>query len=67
MGRARPVSADAPALIGEIADDVFVTGGHGLWGFAHGPVTGRLPAEQITTGKQPEALRPFETRRGTGR
>ncbi|OPX06095.1 hypothetical protein [Mycobacterium sp. AT1] len=27
------------------------------------PVTGRLLAEQITTGKQPEVLRPFDPRR----
>ena len=37
-----------------------VAGGHGMWGLAHGPVTGRLLAEQITTGKQPEALRAFD-------
>jgi D-amino-acid dehydrogenase len=31
-----------------------------MWGLAHGPVTGRLLAEQSTTGKQPEALREFD-------
>ena len=30
-------------------------------------VTGRLLAEQITTGKQPEALREFDPLRRTGR
>ena len=31
-----------------------------MWGLAQGPVTGRLRAEQITTGKQPAALREFD-------
>ncbi|CAJ1500961.1 NAD(P)/FAD-dependent oxidoreductase [[Mycobacterium] burgundiense] len=56
----RPVTPDGLPLIGELADGVFVAGGHGMWGLAHGPVTGRLLAEQITTGKQPDALRPFQ-------
>ena len=46
--------------IGEMSRGVYVAGGHGMWGLAHGPVTGRLLAEQITTGKQPEALREFD-------
>ncbi|HEX6345180.1 NAD(P)/FAD-dependent oxidoreductase [Umezawaea sp.] len=57
----RPVTPDGRALIGAVrAPNVYVAGGHGMWGMAHGPVTGRLLAEQITTGKQPEALRPFD-------
>ncbi|OBH50313.1 FAD-binding oxidoreductase [Mycobacterium sp. E2479] len=64
---ARPVTPDGRALIGEVARDVYVAGGHGMWGLAHGPVTGRLLAEQITTGKQPEALRDFDPLRRTGR
>jgi len=57
----RPVSADGRPVIGEIgAAGLYVAGGHGMWGLTHGPVTGRLLAEQITTGKQPEALRPFD-------
>jgi hypothetical protein len=43
-----------------------VAGGHGMWGLAHGPVT-RLLAEQITTGRQPEALRQFDPLHRTGR
>lgn len=39
---------------------VFVAGGHGMWGVTFGPVTGRLLAEQITTGKQPTELVPFD-------
>jgi D-amino-acid dehydrogenase len=57
----RPVTPDGRALIGAVrAPRVYVAGGHGMWGFAHGPITGRLLAEQITTGKQPEALRAFD-------
>jgi glycine/D-amino acid oxidase-like deaminating enzyme len=55
------------ALIGEVARDVYVAGGRGVWGLAPGPVTGRLLAEQITTRKQPEALREFDPLRRTGR
>src|SRR6185312_4135556 len=53
----RPVTADGRALIGQVTQGIYVAGGHGMWGFTHGPVTGRLLAEQITTGKEPEALR----------
>lgn len=63
----RPVTPDGRPLIGEISRGVYVAGGHGMWGLAHGPVTGRLLAEQITTGKQPEALRDFDPLRRTGR
>lgn len=56
----RPVTPDGRPLIGEVARDVYVAGGHGMWGLAHGPVTGRLLAEYITTGKQPEDLREFD-------
>jgi D-amino-acid dehydrogenase len=56
----RPVSADGLPMIGQVGPSVYVAGGHGMWGLAHGPVTGRLLTEQITTGKQPEALRAFD-------
>lgn len=59
----RPVTSDGRPLIGEVARAVYVAGGHGMWGLAHGPVTGRLLAEHITTGKQPAALREFDPRR----
>lgn len=59
----RPVTPDGRALIGSIDPSVYVAGGHGMWGLAHGPITGRLLAEQITTGKQPAALRPFDPTR----
>ena len=37
----RPVTPDGRALIGELSPNVYVAGGHGMWGLAHGPVTGR--------------------------
>ncbi|WP_423793587.1 NAD(P)/FAD-dependent oxidoreductase [Mycobacterium pseudokansasii] len=64
---ARPIAADGRPVIGAVSPRVFVAGGHGMWGLAHGPVTGRLLAEQITTGKQPQALREFDPLRGRGR
>lgn len=64
---ARPVTPDGRPLIGQVSPRVFVAGGHGMWGFAHGPVTGRLLAEQITTSKQPQALRDCDPLRRTGR
>jgi D-amino-acid dehydrogenase len=56
----RPVTPDGLPLIGEMSRNVYVAGGHGMWGMAHGPITGRLLTEQITTGKQPELLQPFD-------
>lgn len=57
----RPVTPDGRPLVGALhAPNVYVAGGHGMWGLAHGPVTGRLLAEQITTGKQPAALRALD-------
>lgn len=64
---AYPVTPDGRALIGEVSPGVYVAGGHGMWGLAHGPITGRLLAEQITTGKQPQALREFDPLRRSGR
>ncbi|MEU4804609.1 FAD-dependent oxidoreductase [Actinosynnema sp. NPDC023587] len=57
----RPVTPDGRPVIGAVrAPNVYVAGGHGMWGLAHGPVTGRLLAEQVTTGKTPDALREFD-------
>ncbi|AWT57122.1 NAD(P)/FAD-dependent oxidoreductase [Mycolicibacterium smegmatis] len=55
----RPVTPDGRPLVGEVAPGVYVAGGHGMWGLAHGPITGRLLAEYLTTGKEPDALREF--------
>lgn len=56
----RPVTSDGLPLIGATRSArVFVAGGHGMWGITLGPVTGRLLAEQIVTGKVPAPLTPF--------
>ncbi|OQO93929.1 amino acid dehydrogenase [Saccharomonospora piscinae] len=57
----RPVTPDGKPLIGATAaPGVYVAGGHGMWGLTQGPITGQLLAEQIVTGKRPEALRPLD-------
>lgn len=52
----RPVTSDGRPLIGAVQRGVFVAGGHGMWGLAHGPATGRMMAELVTTGKRSAAL-----------
>ncbi|MEV0590020.1 FAD-dependent oxidoreductase [Nonomuraea cavernae] len=60
----RPVTPDGRPLIGAThVPGIYVAGGHGMWGLTHGPATGRMLAEQITTGKQPAALREFDPTR----
>jgi D-amino-acid dehydrogenase len=57
----RPLSPDGRPLIGPVLDNrIFVAGGHGMWGMKQGPATGRLLAEQITTGRQPPGWRDFD-------
>lgn len=57
----RPVSPDGRPLVGAVAGRrVYVAGGHGMWGMTHGPVTGRLLAEQITTGEPAALLGEFD-------
>ncbi|MDR7300326.1 NAD(P)/FAD-dependent oxidoreductase [Haloactinomyces albus] len=57
----RPVTPDGLPLIGASSmPGVFIAGGHGMWGVTLGPLTGRLLAEQIGSGKQPDVLRPFD-------
>ncbi|MEU6263298.1 NAD(P)/FAD-dependent oxidoreductase [Saccharopolyspora shandongensis] len=57
----RPVTPDGLPLIGATKmPGAYVAGGHGMWGLTLGPLTGRLLAEQITTGKRPALLRPFD-------
>lgn len=54
----RPITHDGRPLIGAVLPRMlYVAAGHGMWGLTQGPITGRLLAEQITTGKQPDALR----------
>jgi D-amino-acid dehydrogenase len=57
----RPVTTDGLPLVGATAAPrVFVAGGHGMWGIALGPVTGKLLAERIIGGRQPAELLPFD-------
>ncbi|MET8307761.1 FAD-dependent oxidoreductase [Micromonospora sp. NPDC005173] len=58
---ARPCTPDGLPLIGRTGSPrVFAAGGHGMWGITLGPLTGRLLAEQITSGHQPAEIRPFD-------
>ncbi|WP_137293728.1 NAD(P)/FAD-dependent oxidoreductase [Nocardioides dongxiaopingii] len=57
----RPCTTDGLPLVGAtVSSRVFVAGGHGMWGVALGPLTGQLLAEQITTGRTPDLLRPLD-------
>ncbi|GHH11809.1 NAD(P)/FAD-dependent oxidoreductase [Streptomyces lanatus] len=48
----RPCTADGLPLIGPTRSPrVHVCGGHGMWGIALGPVSGKLLAESIVTGR----------------
>ncbi|MEV6815250.1 FAD-dependent oxidoreductase, partial [Micromonospora sp. NPDC051296] len=58
---ARPCTPDGLPLIGRTRSPrVFAAGGHGMWGITLGPLTGKLLAEQITTGRQPAEICPFD-------
>jgi D-amino-acid dehydrogenase len=60
----RPCTTDGLPLIGATGSPgIFVAGGHGMWGIALGPVTGRLLAERIVTGATPAELLPFDPMR----
>ncbi|MCG3041581.1 FAD-dependent oxidoreductase [Streptomyces sp. S1A] len=57
----RPCTADGLPLIGATRSPrVFAAGGHGMWGITLGPVTGRLLAERVATGREPAELAPFD-------
>jgi len=58
---ARPCTPDGLPLVGRTATDrVFVAGGHGMWGIALGPLTGKLLAGQITGEHEDPLLRAFD-------
>ena len=60
----RPVTVDGLPLIGETkVPRLYVNGGHGMWGITLGPLSGRLLAEQMVTGKVPAELAPFSPTR----
>ncbi|WP_193614101.1 NAD(P)/FAD-dependent oxidoreductase [Nocardioides lijunqiniae] len=57
----RPCTADGLPLIGATNDPrIFVAGGHGMWGMALGPLTGKLLAQRIASGISPAELVPFD-------
>ncbi|HET9499200.1 MAG TPA: FAD-dependent oxidoreductase [Marmoricola sp.] len=57
----RPCTTDGIPLVGRTRSPaIYVAGGHGMWGVALGPLTGRLLAEQVATGTTPELLRAFD-------
>lgn len=56
----RPCTPDGLPLVGPTRSPrVFVCGGHNMWGVTLGPVTGRLLAETIATGRAPAELTPL--------
>ena len=60
----RPVSNDGMPLIGSTkAANVFVAGGHGMWGMTLGPITGKLIAQLMATGQRSAVLAPFSALR----
>lgn len=57
----RPCTPDGLPLIGGTnAPDVFVNGGHGMWGIALGPLSGRMLADRIATGNDSPVIRGFD-------
>ena len=57
----RPCTTDGLPLVGVTRSPrVFTAGGHGMWGIALGPITGRLLAHQVVTGITPAELAPFD-------
>ncbi len=63
----RPRSADGRFLIGEAPGvaGLYLATGHDSVGVLHAPMTGRLLAEWIQTGRRPPLLAPFDPARLT--
>ncbi|GAB3705033.1 D-amino acid dehydrogenase [Corynebacterium nasicanis] len=57
----RPVTPDGRPLVGRTrTENVYVAGGHGMWGVVLGPATGKFLAQLIDTGETHPAIRPFD-------
>lgn len=57
----RPCTADGLPLVGRTKSDrVFVSGGHGMWGIALGPLSGKLLAAHIARRETGELLSSFD-------
>ena len=60
MGRIPPCTTDGLPLIGATRSSrVHVAGGHGMWGVALGPLTGKMLAASITGESVPAIMRHF--------
>lgn len=57
----RPCTGDGLPLIGQTRSPrVHVAGGHGMWGIAWGPLTGRLVAQGLVTGQPAREVADFD-------
>ena len=57
----RPVTPDGMPLVGQTnAENIYVAGGHGMWGVVLGPATGRYLAQLMDTGEVHPAIAPFD-------
>lgn len=57
----RPCTPDGLPLIGRTRDErISVAGGHGMWGVALGPLTGKMLAAELTGGHVPAVMRHFD-------
>ncbi|NLE80390.1 MAG: FAD-dependent oxidoreductase [Rhodococcus sp.] len=57
----RPCTTDGLPLIGGTRSPrVHIAGGHGMWGIALGPLTGRMLADSISGGPVPAVMRHFD-------
>ncbi len=57
----RPVTTDGKPLVGATRGrNIFVAGGHGMWGIVLGPATGKHLAELIATGVTNPVIKPFD-------
>lgn len=57
----RPVTPDGRPLVGQTkAENIYVAGGHGMWGIVLGPATGKYLAELMATGHTNPIIKPFD-------
>lgn len=57
----RPVTPDGVPLVGATkAPNVYVNGGHGMWGIILGPLSGKMLAKQIHTGEIDPTIKDFD-------
>ena len=59
------MTPDYAPIMGKVPDrDGFILAvGWGTWGFKSGPISGKLIAELISTGKTPQLIKPFSIKR----